>query len=57
MKTHGLFKKYVNIRCKFIVYMANQFQHVVQELIRITAAGDDRITSNGDDRITADSEY
>lgn len=33
------------------------FQHVLQNIYRITAAGDDRITADGDPRITADSDY
>jgi len=37
--------------------MHRHFQHVYQNIFRITAAGDDRITAAGDTRITADSDY
>ena len=33
------------------------FQHVYQNIFRITAVGDDRITADGNTRITADSDY
>lgn len=32
-----------------------RFQHAVQRVLRITAAGDNRITADGNQRVTADS--
>jgi hypothetical protein len=33
------------------------FQHLYQNVFRITDAGDNRITDGGDTRITDDSDY
>lgn len=37
--------------------MMHSFQHIFQNIVRITDAGDNRITDNGDTRITDDSDY
>ena len=42
---------------KWWYMMHKLYQHIVQNIFRITADGDKRITADGDSRITADSDY
>lgn len=49
--------KYLGTACRYYEMMGKTFQHVYQNLFRITADGDDRITADGITRITANSDY
>lgn len=42
---------------KLWIWFHRHHQHIIQNIFRITAAGDKRITADGEDRITADSDY
>lgn len=42
---------------KWWFMMHKLYQHIVQNIFRITANGHDRITANGHTRITANSDY
>jgi len=42
---------------KFFMLISQKFEHIFENIFRITDAGDKRITDDGNNRITDSSDY